>query len=89
MKGWRVVDKGVNGKPFLWKREGNGAYVMIDIFNPDLKRCYSVLVLQANPLETDDLKGKVLGRGCARGPRDWNGAYERARKIAARYMKNN
>jgi hypothetical protein len=86
---WRVLDKGVNGRPFLWKKQASTKYVMIDIFTPRPKRCYAVLTLETNPKASNDLKGKVIGRGCAKGPTDWNGAYERARKIAYRYMIRN
>ena len=80
------MDRGVNGKPFLWKKRGVSRYLMIDIFNPRRNRCYVVLEFQANPYVNDELRGKVVGRGCAKGPRDWKGAYERAKQIADRYM---
>jgi hypothetical protein len=83
---WRVVDSGVNGKPFLWRKPGRASYVMIDIFKARPDGCYIVLVLNANPLTKDDVKGKIIGMGCASARTDWVGAYESARKIADRYM---
>jgi hypothetical protein len=79
----------VNGKPFLWKKQGKSRYLMIDIYSPHPDRCYVVLAFDTDPYETDDLRGKVIGRGCAEGPSDWNRAYERAREIADRYMSRN
>lgn len=86
---WRVTDKGVNGDPFLWKKKATSLYVMINIFNPLAKRCYSVLVLRSNPSELDELKGRVIGKGCAETTNDWVSAYGRAREIAERYMEKN
>jgi len=88
-RAWRVVDKGINGKPFLWKKRAKSKYVMIDIFTARPKRCYAVLAFETNPVSRSDLKGKLIGMGCAKGPRDWIGAYERARVIADRYMARN
>ena len=83
---WRVVDRGVNGKPFLWKKRNSSRYLMIDIFNTKPKGCYAVLVLDKNPLRMDDVRGKVVGMGCADAQSDWNGAYAKARMIADTYM---
>jgi hypothetical protein len=83
---WRIVDRGVNGKPFLWKKRARKKYVLIDIFNARPKRCYAVLALDGNPLATHPAKGRVIGMGCADAPSDWVTAYEKARKIANRYM---
>jgi hypothetical protein len=62
---------------------------MIDIFNPEAKRCYPVLVFRSNPTELDDLKGRVIGKGCAERRNDWVVAYEKAREVAERYMDRN
>jgi hypothetical protein len=62
---------------------------MIDIFTARPNRCYAVLAFETNPLSGNDLKGKLIGMGCANGSRDWIGAYERARVIADRYMNRN
>jgi hypothetical protein len=62
---------------------------MINIFNPRAKRCYSVLLLRSNPYEGNDLKGKVIGEGCAEKRNDWVIAYQKAREIAERYMEGN
>lgn len=86
---WRVVDRGINGKPFLWKKRATSKYVMIDIFTARPNRCYAVLVFETNPVSSNDLKGKLIGMGCANGPSDWIGAYEKARVIADRYMTRN
>ncbi len=59
---------------------------MIDIFAARPNRCYAVLAFETNPISSDDLRGKLVGMGCAKGPRDWIGAYERARRVADRYM---
>ena len=87
---WSIVDRGVNGEPFLWKRNGKRKYVMIDIFNPDqANRCYSVMVFPKSPYSDDPVKGETIGVGCARRTEEnWTNAYERARKIAERFMKN-
>jgi len=82
-----VVEKGVNGKPFLWKRSARASYVMIDIFQARPDGCYIVLALNANPLLGHDVKGRIIGIGCASARTDWIGAYEKARKIADQYMK--
>jgi len=86
---WRVVDRGINGKPFLWKKRAASKYVMIDIFTARPNRCYAVLAFETNPISTNDLKGKLIGMGCAKSSSDWIGAYERARIIADRYMNRN
>jgi hypothetical protein len=85
------MDRGVNGAAFLWKKAAQNRYIMIDIFNPDpVKQCYSVLVLPGNPYEHDGLKREIIGVGCGSGTeRNWVTAYNRARKIAERYMKKN
>jgi len=83
---WRVVEKGVNGKPFLWKKQGSAHYVMIDVFKARSDGCYMVLALKANPLAEPDVKGKIIGLGCASTRTDWNGAYEKAREIADEFM---
>ena len=62
---------------------------MIDIFSARPNRCYAVLAFETNPVLSNDLKGKLIGMGCANGPSDWMGAYERARRIADRYMDRN
>ena len=83
---WRVIERGVNGKPFLWKKRARSKYVLIDIFNARPNRCYAVLALNSNPLATHHFRGRVIGLGCAHSRSDWGGAYGRARKIADRYM---
>jgi len=83
---WRVVDRGVNGEPFLWKKRARKKYVLIDIFNARPKRCYAVLALDSNPLASPPSKSRVIGMGCADARSDWVTAYEKARKIADRYM---
>jgi len=85
---WRVIDRGVNGKPFLWKKRNTSNYLMIDIFNARPIGCYAVLVLAKNPLKVENVTGKVVGMGCANVQSDWNGAYEKARMIAQEYMEN-
>ena len=84
-----MTDRGVNGDPFLWKKRAASLYVMIDIFNPEAKRCYPVLVLRSNPTELDDLSGRVIGKGCAERRNDWVAAYEKAREVAEHYMDEN
>jgi hypothetical protein len=85
-----VIDWGVNGEPFLWKKRSRRRYVMIDIFSPDTsKGCYSVLTYTRNPYADEGLKGKVIGVGCATSRKDWRTAYHRARMIAKKYMKTN
>jgi len=88
-RNWRVIDRGVNAKPFLWKKRATSLYVMINIFSPQTNRCYSVILLQSNPYESNDLKGKVIGKGCAEKRNDWVTAYQKAREIAERYMQEN
>jgi hypothetical protein len=83
---WRVAGRGVNGKPFLWKKRARSRYVMIDIFTSKRKRCYPVLALDRNPLLTDDFRSRVIGMGCSDVRSDWVSAYEKARKIAHGYM---
>jgi len=83
---WHVVEKGVNGKPFLWKKSTRSRYVMIDVFKARPDGCYIVLALDANPLGEQDVKGTIIGIGCASARTDWIGAYEKAREIANRYM---
>ena len=82
---WMVVEKGVNGKPFLWKNQATDKYVMIDIFEARSDRCYEVLAVDVNPLENDDAKGATIGRGCS-DKANWIEAYEKAKRIADRYM---
>ena len=86
---WRVVERGVNGKPFLWKKQARSKYVLIDIFNARRNRCYAVLALDSNPLSTQHFGGRVIGIGCADSRSDWVKAYGEARKIADRYMSGN
>ena len=86
---WRVTDRGVNGNPFLWKKRSTSLYVMINIFNPEAQRCYPVLLFQSNPNESDELKGRVIGKGCAESRNDWISAYDKAREIAEKYMAKN
>jgi hypothetical protein len=62
---------------------------MIDIFTARPNRCYAVLAFETNPVSRNDLKGKLIGMGCANSPSDWIGAYDRARIIANRYMDRN
>jgi hypothetical protein len=62
---------------------------MINIFNPQAKRCYPVLLLRSSPYDSSDLKGKVIGKGCAEKPNNWVTAYQKARQIAERYMNGN
>jgi hypothetical protein len=81
-----VIEKGVNGQPFLWKKVGQPSYVMIDVFKARPDGCYMVLALDANPLTKRDVKGRVIGMGCAGARTDWVGAYEKARNIADQYM---
>lgn len=85
---WRVIERGVNGKPFLWKKRARCKYVLIDIFNARRNRCYAVLALDRNPLTTHDFRGKVIGMGCADARSDWVRAYGNARKIADDYMSS-
>lgn len=85
---WRVIERGVNGKPFLWKKRARSKYVLIDIFNARRNRCYAVLALDRNPLTTHDFRGKVIGMGCADARSDWVRAYGNARKIADDYMSS-
>ncbi|HUK27664.1 MAG TPA: hypothetical protein VLV31_04505 [Candidatus Acidoferrales bacterium] len=86
---WRVIDRGVNGGPFLWKRRGTSLYVMINIFNPQAKKCYLVLALRSSPYQQNDLNGRIIGKGCSKEPNDWVLAYQKAREIAERYMDKN
>jgi hypothetical protein len=90
-KGWSVVDRGVNGQPYLWRKNSRSLYVMIDIFNPDLvRRCYSVLSIPEDPYSNDKINGKLIGVGCSDVPdAGWDQAYERARRIAEEYMEKN
>jgi hypothetical protein len=85
---WRVIERGVNDKPFLWKKRGRSRYVLIDIFNAHRNRCYAVLALESNPLATPtrDFRGRVIGMGCADSSSDWVRAYGKAREIADCYM---
>ena len=83
---WQVVEKGVNGKPFLWMDPVGSTYVMIDVFEARSDGCYAVLILDANPLTRDDAKARIIGLGCASQRTDWPQAYERAKEIADRYM---
>jgi len=85
-KDWKVVDRGVNGKPFLWKKESEELFVMIDIFNPDLvKRCYSVFLFHGEPNRGQSGK-EVIGIACADDEGGWIQAYERAKVIAEHFM---
>jgi hypothetical protein len=63
---------------------------MIDIFNPDQeRRCYSVMVFPKSPYSDNPVKGEAIGVGCAERPKeDWTDAYERARKIAEKFMRD-
>ena len=72
---WRVVERGVNGEPFLWKERARSKYVLIDIFNAHPDRCYAVLALDRNPIATQDFRGRLIGMGCADTHSDWVGAY--------------
>lgn len=83
---WRVVERGVNGKPFLWKKVARREYVMIDILNVRRKWCYPVVALEGNPFSKEDARRRLIGVGCGTPPRGWVGAYEQARKIADNYM---
>lgn len=85
---WRVIERGVNGKPFLWKKRAGSKYVLIDIFNARSNRCYAVIALDRNPLATHDFGGRVIGMGCANERSDWVRAYGKARMIAHRYMSS-
>jgi len=82
-----VIDRGVNDQPFLWKKASGGTFVMIDIFHPDLlKRCYSVFVLHGSSSLIKARK-EVVGIACAdKDEGGWIRAYERARRIAERFM---
>jgi hypothetical protein len=84
---WRVVEKGVNGKPFLWKKSARNSYVMIDVFEARPDGCYMVLASDANPLAEHGVKRTIIGIGCADVRTNWIGAYEEARKIADEYMR--
>jgi hypothetical protein len=88
---WRIVDRGVNGEPFLWKKMASKRFLMIDIFNPDpSRRCYSILIFPGNPNSDENLSHEVIGVGCAEGPDEtWIDAYQHAREIAEEYMKRN
>ena len=90
-KDWSVVDHGVNDQPFLWRKNNESRYVMIDVFQPDTsKRCYPVLFFLEDPYSSEEAKGELIGIGCADTPNEtWNHAYERARKIAEKYMDGN
>jgi hypothetical protein len=90
-KDWSVIDRGVNGQPFLWRKNSTNRYLMIDIFNPDTeKRCYSVFSLPKNPYSSEETNGELIGVGCAGSPNvGWDRAYKRARKIAEQYMEKN
>jgi hypothetical protein len=81
-----VVEKGVNGKPFLWIDPAGTSYVMIDVFEARPDGCYAVLALDANPLTRDEVKARMIGLGCASKRTDWLQAYERAKEIADKYM---
>ena len=87
VRGWKVIDRGVNDQPFLWKKISAHTFVMIDIFNPDsLKGCYSVFVLHGGTSLTK-ARREVLGIACAdKTEGGWIRAYERARRIAERFM---
>jgi hypothetical protein len=90
-KGWRVVDRGVDGSAFLWKKVATDDYIMIDVFNADTtNHCYPVVVLPSDPYKNEDGKGRIIGRGCASDSKgSWIDAYNRARGIAEHYMKRN
>jgi len=87
---WRIVDRGVNGKPFLWQSRASKKFLMIDIFNPDAsKRCYFIFISVNNPYSTKKTNRKVIGSGCIERPNEsWNDAYLRAKKIAEQYMRH-
>jgi len=87
LRDWKVIDRGVNDQPFLWKKGSGGMFVMIDIFNPDLvKRCYSVFVFHGDPSIIEPRK-EVVGIACAdEGKGGWIQAYERAKRIAEQFM---
>ena len=84
---WRVIDRGVNDQPFLWKKGSGDTFVMIDIFNPDLlKRCYSVLVIHGDP-DLNEARKEVVGIACAdKAEGSWIKAYDKARRIAEKFM---
>jgi len=87
LRDWKVIDRGVNDQPFLWKKGSEGMFVLIDIFNPDLtKRCYSVFVFRGDPSIIGSTK-EVVGVACAdQGEGGWIQAYERAKRIAEQFM---
>jgi len=62
-------------------------FVMIDILNPDpAKGCYSVYVSHGDPYRTKSTR-KIVGIACAgKAEGGWIRAYERARRIAERFM---
>ena len=86
---WHVVDKGVNGRPYLWANREGGKFVMIDIFNVRPDRCYAVLTLNGHPASATNVERKVIGVGCSDRAPDWARAYESAKRIAVRYMNEN
>ena len=86
-KEWRVVDKGVNGRPFLWANHAGSKYVMIDIFDVRPDHCYAVLALNGNPHSANEVKRKIIGIGCGDTVSNWVAAYESAMRIALQYMK--
>lgn len=85
-----MIDSGINGDPYLWERSSGDKFVLIDIFNPETsERCYSVFVLPANPNSTEETKRTLIGTACADTSDDgWGSVYERALKIAEKYMIN-
>jgi hypothetical protein len=87
---WRIVDRGVNGKPFLWQSRASKKFLMIDIFNPNAsKRCYPIFISANNPYSNKKTNRKVIGAGCIERPNEsWNDAYLRAKKIAEQYMED-
>ncbi|HUO42097.1 MAG TPA: hypothetical protein VMU35_03905 [Methylomirabilota bacterium] len=84
---WKVIDRGVNDQPFLWRKSSQNMFVIIDILNPDsAKGCYSVYVSHGDPYRAKSTR-KVVGIACAdRAEGGWIRAYERARRIAERFM---
>ena len=88
---WKVIDRGINGEAFLWKKRSGDRFVMIDIFHPDpVNRCYSVLVFPKYPHSLDEVKKDVIGVGCAEDAEEgWSQAYKRARRIVEEFMTRN
>lgn len=83
---WRILERGINGKPFLWKKIAKPEYVMIDVFDARGRRCYPVVALKSNPFSSENARRRLIGEGCGAAPSDWVGAYKQARRIADNYM---